>query len=148
MDMQLEAEFMKVCVCVGGGSLTWLDGIKWNGPVSQEFTTLLMNHNSQRGHFWKEDLSIIRTATNYSRKNSRWGLTQTCAHLTDTHLFKHKRLLVPHWVNGIGCGGPLGAIFLLGVSGQPDHLHLNPRFHIFVGQKLAWIDLVRQMNLI
>lgn len=60
------------------------------------------------------------------------------------HLLKNKRLLIPHWVNGVGCGGPLGAIFLLGVSWQPDHLHLDSRLHILVREKLARIDLVRQ----
>lgn len=57
--------------------------------------------------------------------------------LRDTHLFEHKRLLVPHRVNGVGCGGPLGAKFLLGVPRQPNHLHLDASFHIFVRQKLA-----------
>lgn len=65
---------------------------------------------------------------------------------TDIHLFKNKRLFIPHWVNGIGCGGPLGAIFLLGVSWQPNHLHLHARFHALVGQKLARKDLERQAN--
>ena len=65
-----------------------------------------------------------------------------------THLLKNERLLIPHWVDGVGCGGPLGAIFLLGVSGQPDHLHLHSRFHALVRQKLTRVDLVRQVSLI
>lgn len=69
----------------------------------------------------------------------------TCLSI-DTHLLKNKRLLIPHWVNGVGCGGPLGAIFLLGVSRQPNHLHLNSCFHVLVRQKLARIDLVKQVN--
>lgn len=56
---------------------------------------------------------------------------------TDIHLFKNKRFFIPHWVNGIGCGGPLGAIFLLGVSWQPNHLNLHTCFHVLVRQKLA-----------
>lgn len=59
------------------------------------------------------------------------------------HLLENKRFLVPHWVDGVGCGGPLGAIFLFGVSWQPDHLHLNPRLHVLVGQELARVDLER-----
>lgn len=57
--------------------------------------------------------------------------------IRDTHLFEHERLLVPHRVNSVGCGGPLGAIFLLGVPRKPNYLHLDAGFHIFVGQKLA-----------
>lgn len=66
----------------------------------------------------------------------------------NTHLLKNKRLLVPHWVNGIGCGGPFGAIFFLGVSWQPDHFHLNPCFYILVREKLPRIDLERQGDMI
>lgn len=54
-----------------------------------------------------------------------------------THLFEHERLLVPHRINSVGRGGPLGAIFLLGVPRKPNHLHLDARFHIFVRQKLT-----------
>lgn len=60
------------------------------------------------------------------------------------NLLKHKRLLVPHWVDGVGRGGPLGAIFLLGVAREPDDFHLHARFHALVGQELAWVNLVRR----
>ena len=58
------------------------------------------------------------------------------------HLLKNKRLLIPHGVDGVGCGGPLGAVLLLGVPRQPDHLHLHSRLHVLVRQKLARVDLV------
>lgn len=65
---------------------------------------------------------------------------------THTHLLENKRLLIPHWVNGVGCGGPLGAILLLGVSRKPNDLHFDSCFHILVRQKLARIDLMREVN--
>lgn len=64
------------------------------------------------------------------------------------HLLKNKWLFIPHWINGVGCRGPLGAIFLLRVSWQPNHFHLNPCFYILVSQKLPWIDLWRQVDMI
>lgn len=66
---------------------------------------------------------------------------------THTHLLENKRLLVPHRVDGVGRGAPLGAIFLLGVSRQTDHLHLDARLHTLVGQKLSGVDLARQQFL-
>lgn len=138
-------------------SLTWLNGINWDDPVSQKFTVLFMNHNSERGHFWQQDLFIITKEANVRTDSggSRgliWMSSYTGAFIffffflnfcTDMNLLKNKRLLVPHWVDAVGCGGPLGAILLLWVARQPDHLHLHSCFHALVGQKLAWINLVR-----
>lgn len=98
--------------------------------MSQEFTVLFMSHDSQRGHFWKQDLCATKTATDLLGQLASAGVVQVT--LPCTHLFKHKRLLVPHRVNSVGCGGPLGAIFLLGVPRQPNQLHLDAGFHIFV----------------
>lgn len=144
--------------CKGVGfssaSLTWLDGINWDDPVSQKFTVLFVNHNSERGHFWQQDLFIITKEENMLgwtavAAGGWYGWAFTPAHsssffnfCTDMNLLKNKRLLVPHWVDAVGCGGPLGPIFLLWVARQPDHLHLHSCFHALVGQKLAWINLV------
>lgn len=54
-----------------------------------------------------------------------------------SNLLENERLLVPHWVDGVGRGGPLGAIFLLGVAREPDDFHLHARLHALVGQELA-----------
>lgn len=122
-----------------------------------------MNYNSQRGHFWEENL-LVWTTTDILRPTTAAQQVMKeinsykhihclmylciieCVWCTNTHLLKDKRLFIPHRVNGIGSGGPLGAIFLFGVTWQPNHLHLNPSFDTLVRQKLARIDLVRQVG--
>lgn len=114
-----------------------MNGIERDDPVSQEFTVLFVSHNSQRRRFWKQDLGATKTATDVLGQTASAFLSCTVFFATHTHLFKNKWLLVPHRVDGVGCGGPLGAVFLLGVTREPDHLHLNASFHVFVGQELA-----------
>lgn len=60
------------------------------------------------------------------------------------NLVENKRLLVPHGVDRVGRGGPLGAVLLLGVARETDDFHLHARFHALVRQELARVNLARR----